>query len=134
MQIKISYIEIRHYLQRHNRIDVGIEYLDSQTVRFSYKPYSLSPMLNLDARIKSVNEKELVLLYRGKTGVNMLIKSLVLILGKKIDKNLFEIDTRLEQVTINLKSIPGIQKGFEHLDIDDIHFEQKEVVLLLSLK
>lgn len=63
----------------------------------------------------------------------MVIKGLIAFLYKNIPKDVVELDTNNQSVSIHLNNVEQLQKPLEMMEIQDVWFEDNDVCVKIKL-
>ena len=89
--------------------------------------------VGINIRINDVGNSKICLSYDAGNAVDMVIKGLVAFLDDNIPKEIVELDTSNQSVSIHLDSIEQLQKPLEMMEIQDVWFEDNDVCVKIKL-
>lgn len=127
MQIKIGFKEATDYIKLKTKKEVLFKYLNSSAIIVEY-------FVNIDVKIKSLNNDEIVLGYDLNKIAEMMAKGQIKSIAEQLDKNMINLDMDNRNITINLSNVPGLNKFLEDFIISSIGFDQNGINIELSIR
>lgn len=121
MLVSISYKEIVDFIEENYGIKLGIEKIDSKTIKLSGKLALLLPTVNIELSIERTNDVSIFVHYNS-TAMNVILK---LIYSSNLNKisNYIDIDTKNKYIIIDRMIIT---KDFR-LEISSIEFDETAI-------
>lgn len=135
MNITISFSELKEIIaeKTNNKIDLDLCYVQRDTIKISYKPIPFLPAIGINVKIDEIDNSKICLSYDAGNAIDMVIKGLVAFLDDNIPKEIVELDTFNQSVSIHLDSIEQLQKPLEMMEIQDVWFEDNDVCAKIKL-
>lgn len=121
MLVSISYKEIVDFIEENYGIKLGIEKIDSKTIKLSGKLALLLPTVNIELSIERTNDVSIFVHYNS-TAMNVFLK---LIYSSNLNKisNYIDIDTKNKYIIIDRMIVT---KDFR-LEISSIEFDETAI-------
>lgn len=121
MLVSISYKEIVDFIEENYGIKLGIEKIDSKTIKLSGKLALLLPTVNIELSIERTNDVSIFVHYNS-TAMNVILK---LIYSSNLNKisNYIDIDTKNKYIIIDRMIVT---KDFR-LEISSIEFDETAI-------
>lgn len=135
MHITISFNEIKNIISNktNGKIQLDFNYVQRNILNVSYKPISFLPSVAVNLIIDEINNSRVCLSYETNNAIDMVIKGLVTFLDNNIPKDIAEIDTSDQSVSIHLNNIEQLQTPLEMLEIRDVWFADENVCAELEI-
>ena len=135
MDITIFFSELKEILSEktNNKVDIDLCFVQRDTIKISYKPIPFLPAVGINIKIDYMDNSKICLSYDAGNAIDMVIKGLVAFLDKNIPKDIVELDTNNQSVSIHLNSIEQLQKPLEMMEIQDVWFEDNAVCAKIKL-
>ena len=89
--------------------------------------------VGINIRINDVGNSKICLSYDADDAIDMVIKGLIAFLDKNIHKDVAELDTNNQSVSIHLNNVEQLQKPLEMMEIQDVWFEDNGVCAKIKL-
>lgn len=135
MNITISFSELKEIIaeKTNNKVDIDLCFVQRDTIKISYKPIPFLPAVGINIKIDYMDNSKICLSYDAGNAIDMVIKGLVAFMDDNIPKEIVELDTSNQSVSIHLDSIEQLQKPLEMMEIQDILFEDNAVCAKIKL-
>ena len=135
MDITISFSELKEIIaeKTNNKVDIDLCFVQRDKIKISYKPIPFLPAVGINIKIDYMDNSKICLSYDAGNAIDMVIKGLVAFLDDNIPKEIVELDTSNQSVSIHLDSIEQLQKPLEMMEIQDVWFEDNAVCAKINL-
>lgn len=135
MYITIPFNEIKKIIaeKTNNKIDIDLCYVQRDAIKISYKPISFLPVVGIDIRIDHIDNSKICFSYNAGNAIDVVIKGLVAFMDNNIPKDIVELDTSNQQVSIRLDKIEQLQKPLELMYIQDVYFADENVCAKIKI-
>lgn len=135
MNITISFSELKEILaeKTNNKVDIDLCFVQRDTIKISYKPIPFLSAVGINIKIDFMDNSKICLSYDAGNAIDMVIKGLIAFLDDNIPKEIVELDTSNQSVSIHLDSIEQLQKPLEMMEIQDVWFEDNAVCAKIKL-
>ena len=129
MDITISFSELKEIIaeKTNNKVDIDLCFVQRDKIKISYKPIPFLPAVGINIKIDYMDNSKICLSYNAGNAIDMVIKGLAVFLDKNIPKDIVELDTSNQQVSIRLDKIEQLQKPLELMYIQDVYFADENV-------
>lgn len=132
MKLSITYAELQNCVADHFHKTVNVGYVDGDTMSVSVpiKVLGFTMKVSINIIVKKIEGTDLFLSYDGKMGIDMLVLPAI-----SYDKKLVpEKAGWVEQmpgniVKLRLGDIDKLQKVFEKVKLNNILFEQEDIIV-----
>ena len=132
MKISITYAELQDYVASHFHKTVNLGYVDWATVSVSVpiKVLGFTKSISINLIVKGIEGTDLFLSYDGKMGIDMLVSPAISYAKKLVpEKAGFVEQMHGNIVKLRLGDIDKLQKVFEKEKLNNILFEQADIVV-----
>ena len=132
MKISITYAELQDYVASHFHKTVNLGYVDWATVSVSVpiKVLGFTKSISINLIVKGIEGTDLFLSYDGKMGIDMLVSPAISYAKKLVpEKAGFVEQMHGNIVKLRLGDIDKLQKVFEKVKLNNILFEQEDIVV-----
>ena len=136
MKIAITYTELQDYVASHFHMTVNFGYVDGATVSVSIpiKVLGFTKSVSINLIVKKIEGTDLFLLYDGKMGIDMLVSPAISYAKKLVPEKAGWVEQMPGNIVkLRLGDIDKLQKVFEKLKLDNILFEQENIVVEATL-
>lgn len=135
MYITIPFNEIKEIIaeKTNSKIDIDLCYVQRDAIKISYKPISFLPVVGIDIRIDHIDNSKICFSYNAGNAIDVVIKGLVAFMDNNIPKDIVELDTSNQQISIHLDNIEQLQKPLEMMYIQDVYFADENVCAEIKL-
>ena len=136
MKLSITYAELQDYVASHFHKTVNLGYVDGATVSVSIpiKVLGFTKSVSINLIVKKIEGTDLFLSYGGKMGIDMLVSPAISYAKKLLPGNADWLDLMFVFFLIlRLGDIGQMKKVFEKLKLNNIFFEQGNIVVDASL-
>ncbi len=135
MNITISFSELKEILaeKTNNKVDIDLCFVQRDTIKISYKPIPFLPAVGINIKTDYMDNSKICLSYDAGNAIDMVIKGLAVFLDKNIPKDVVELDTNNQSVSIHLNNVEQLQKPLEMMEIQDVWFEDNAVCVKIKL-
>ncbi len=129
MRITISFNEIKEIItnKTNNKLNLDFCYVNHNTVKVSYKPLAFLPAANVNVQIRETGNSKIILSYNANNAIDMIIKGISAFLESNISKDIIELDTSNQVVTIYPNKVEQLQKAMEMIELQQLYFEEGNV-------
>ena len=132
MKLSITYAELQDYVASHFHKSVNLGYVDGATVSVSVpiKVLGFTKSISINLIVKGIEGTDLFLSYDGKMGIDMLVSPAISYAKKLVpEKAGFVEQMHGNIVKLRLGDIDKLQKVFEKVKLNNILFEQEDIVV-----
>ena len=136
MKIAITYAELQDYVASHFHKTVNLGYVDGATVSVSIpiKVLGFTKSVSINLIVKKIEGTDLFLSYGGKMGIDMLVSPAISYAKKLVPQKAGWVEQMPGQILkLRLGDIDQMKKVFEKLKLNNIFFEQGNIVVDASL-
>ena len=136
MKIAITYAELQEYVASHFKKTVNLGYVDGATVSVSVsiKVFGFTKSISINIIVKHIEGTDLFLSYDGKMGIDLLVSPAISYAKKLVpEKSEWVEQMPGNIVKLRLGDIDKAQKVFEKLELNNILFEQENIVVEATL-
>ena len=137
MQINILHQEIQKYISEHHSKQIGLECINSSTIRVStdIQVWKLLKTIHVDITVENISGTNLYLSYSGGLSVELVIAPLLSFVKRLIpDQTAFIHEDGNNQLVVYLAEMEQFKKILEKADLNSITFDEKNINLHLFLK
>ena len=132
MKLTISYAELQEYVASHFHKTVNVGYVDEKTVSVSLpiKVFGFTKSVSINVGVEKIEGTDLYLSYDGKMGIDLLVSPAISYAKKLVpEKACFVEQMPGNIVKLRLGDIDKLQKVFEKVKLNNILFEQEDIVV-----
>lgn len=132
MKLTISYAELQEYVASHFHKTVNVGYVDEKTVSVSLpiKVLAFTKSVSINVGVEKIEGTDLYLSYDGKMGIDLLVSPAISYAKKLVpEKACFVEQMPGNIVKLRLGDIDKLQKVFEKVKLNNILFEQEDIVV-----
>ena len=136
MKLSITYAELQNYVVGHFHKTVNVGYVDGDTMSVSVPIKVLGFMKNVSINIivKGIEGTDLFLSYDGKMGIDLLVSPAISYAKKLVPEKADWVELMPGNIVkLRLGDIDQMKKVFEKLKLNNIFFEQGNIVVDASL-
>lgn len=136
MKLTISYSELQDYVASHFHKTVNLGYVDGATVSVSIpiKVLGFTKSVSINLIVKKIEGTDLFLSYGGKMGIDMLVSPAISYAKKLVPQKAGWVEQMPGNILkLRLGDIDQMKKVFEKLKLNNIFFEQGNIVVDASL-
>ena len=136
MKLTISYSELQDYVASHFHKTVNLGYVDGATVSVSIpiKVLGFTKSVSINLIVKKIEGTDLFLSYGGKMGIDMLVSPAISYAKKLVPQKAGWVEQMPGNIMkLRLGDIDQMKKVFEKLKLNNIFFEQGNIVVDASL-
>ena len=135
MIITINYNELKEIISNRTNGKVNLDfcYVNYDTVKVSYKPVAFLPAVNVNVQIREVGNSKIVLSYNANNAIDMIIKGLAAFLDSNIPKEIIELDTTDQIVTLYPTKVEQLQKPLEMIELQQLYFDDDRVCVEVKM-
>ena len=136
MKISITYAELQDYVASHFHKTVNLGYVDGATVSVSVpiKVLGFTKSISINLIVKKIEGTDLFLSYDGKMGIDMLVSPAISYAKKLVPEKAGWVEQMPGNIVmLRLGDIDQMKKVFEKLKLNNIFFEQGNIVVDASL-
>ena len=136
MKIAITYAELQNYVASHFHKTVNLGYVDGATVSVSIpiKVLGFTKSVSINLIVKKIEGTDLFLSYGGKMGIDMLVSPAISYAKKLVPQKAGWVEQMPGNIMkLRLGDIDQMKKVFEKLKLNNIFFEQGNIVVDASL-
>ena len=136
MKISITYAELQDYVASHFHKTVNLGYVDGATVSVSIpiKVLGFTKSVSINLIVKKIEGTDLFLSYGGKMGIDMLVSPAISYAKKLVPQKAGWVEQMPGNILkLRLGDIDQMKKVFEKLKLNNIFFEQGNIVVDASL-
>lgn len=136
MKLAITYAELQDYLASHFHKTVNLGYVDGATmsVFVPIKVFGFTKSVSINLIVKKIEGTDLFLSYDGKMGIDMLVSPAISYAKKLVPEKAGWVEQMPGNILkLRLGDIDQMKKVFEKLKLNNIFFEQGNIVVDASL-
>ena len=136
MKIAITYAELQDYVASHFKKTVNLGYVDETTVSVSVpiKVLGFTKSISINLIVKKIEGTDLFLSYDGKMGIDMLVSPAISYAKKLVPEKAGWVEQMPGNIVkLRLGDIDKAQKVFEKVELNNILFEQENIVVEATL-
>ena len=136
MKLSITYAELQDYVASHFHKTVNLGYVDGATVSVSIpiKVLGFTKSVSINITVKKIEGTDLFLSYGGKMGIDMLVSPAISYAKKLVPQKAGWVEQMPGNILkLRLGDIDQMKKVFEKLKLNNIFFEQGNIVVDASL-
>ena len=136
MKLTISYSELQDYVASHFHKTVNLGYVDGATVSVSVpiKVLGFTKSVSIDITVTKIEGTDLFLSYDGKMGIDLLVSPAISYAKKLVPGKADWVELMPGNILkLRLGDIDQMKKVFEKLKLNNIFFEQGNIVVDASL-
>ena len=136
MKLSITYAELQDYVASHFHKTVNLGYVDGATVSVSIpiKVLGFTKSVSINLIVKKIEGTDLFLSYGGKMGIDMLVSPAISYAKKFVPQKVGWVEQMPGNIMkLRLGDIDQMKKVFEKLKLNNIFFEQGNIVVDASL-
>lgn len=136
MKLAITYAELQDYVAGHFKKNVNLGYVDEATVSVSVpiNVFGFTKLVSINIIVKKIEGTDLFLSYDGKMGIDMLVSPALSYAKKLVPGKADWVELMPGNILkLRLGDIDKLQKVFEKLKLNNIFFEQGNIVVDASL-
>ena len=136
MKLAITYTELQDYVASHFKKTVNIGYVDEATVSVSVpiKVFGFTKSVGINIIVKKIEGADLFLSYDGKMGIDLLVSPAISYAKKLVPEKADWVEQKPGNIVkLRLGDIDKLQKVFEKLKLNNILFEQVNIVVEATL-
>ena len=135
MQFRISYLEIQSLVYRKSGKSIVFSYDSTHTVRVGYDVTVLfkSTTVGLDITVEHVDNTAVYLSYGGGMGIQFMVKQALEHAKNQPGADMLEaIDDN--ELIFHLDKNPQLHQLLEHITLQDIRFDEHDVIIEFTTK
>ena len=136
MKLTISYSELQDYVASHFHKTVNLGYVDVATVSVSVpiKVLGFTKSVSINITVTKIEGTDLFLSYDGKMGIDLLVSPAISYAKKLVPGKADWVELMPGNILkLRLGDIDQMKKVFEKLKLNNIFFEQGNIVVDASL-
>ena len=136
MKLAITYAELQDYVASHFHKTVNLGYVDGATVSVSIpiKVLGFTKSVSINITVKKIEGTDLFLSYGGKMGIDLLVSPAISYAKKLVSGKADWVELMPGNILkLRLGDIDQMKKVFEKLKLNNIFFEQGNIVVDASL-
>ena len=132
MKLSITYTELQDYVANHFHKTDNLEYVDGTTVSVSVpiKVLGFTKSISINLIVKKIEDTDLFLSYDGKMGIDLLVSPAISYAKKLVPEKVCFVEQMPGNIVkLRLGDIDKLQKVFEKVKLNNILFEQEDIVV-----
>ena len=136
MKLTITYTELQDYVASHFHKTVNFGYVDGATVSVSVpiKVLGFTKSVSINITVTKIEGTDLFLSYDGKMGIDLLVSPAISYAKKLVPGKADWVELMPGNILkLRLGDIGQMKKVFEKLKLNNIFFEQGNIVVDASL-
>ena len=136
MKLSITYSELQDYVVSHFHKTVNLGYVDEAIVSVSVpiKVFGFIKSVSINITVKKIEGTDLFLSYDGKMGIDLLVSPAISYAKKLVPGKADWVELMPGNIVkLRLGDIDQMKKVFEKLKLNNIFFEQGNIVVDASL-
>ena len=136
MKLAITYAELQDYVASHFHKTVHFGYVDGATVSVSVpiKVFGFIKSVGINIIVKKIEGTDLFLSYDGKMGIDLLVSPAISYAKKLVPGKADWVELMPGNILkLRLGDIDQMKKVFDKIELNNIFFEQGNIVVDASL-
>lgn len=135
MIITITFNELKEIISNktNDKVNLDLHYVNYNTINVSYKPVAFLPAVNVNVQIREVGNSKIVLSYNANNAIDMIIKGLAAFLDSNIPKEIIELDTTDQIVTLYPTKVEQLQKPLEMIELQQLYFDDDKICVEVKM-
>ena len=136
MKLSITYSELQDYVASHFHKTVNLGFVDEATVSVSVpiKVFGFTKSVSINIIVKKIEGTDLFLSYDGKMGIDLLVSPAISYAKKLVPEKADWVELMPGNILkLRLGDIDKMKKVFDKLKLNNIFFEQGNIVVDASL-
>ena len=136
MKLSVTYAELQDYVASHFHKTVNFGYVDGATVSVSVpiKVLGFTKSVSINITVTKIEGTDLFLSYDGKMGIDLLVSPAISYAKKLVPGKADWVELMPGNILkLRLGDIGQMKKVFEKLKLNNIFFEQGNIVVDASL-
>ena len=136
MKLSVTYAELQDYVASHFHKTVNFGYVEGATVSVSIpiKVLGFTKSVSINIIVKKIEGTDLFLSYDGKMGIDLLVSPAISYAKKLVPGKADWVELMPGNILkLRLGDIDQMKKVFEKLKLNNIFFEQGNIVVDASL-
>ncbi|MBE6336083.1 MAG: hypothetical protein E7066_05345 [Lentimicrobiaceae bacterium] len=135
MIITITFNELKEIISNktNDKVNLDLHYVNYNTIKVSYKPVAFLPAVNVNVQIREVGNSKIVLSYNANNAIDMIIKGPAAFLDSNIPKEIIELDTTDQIVTLYPTKVEQLQKPLEMIELQQLYFDDDKVCVEVKM-
>lgn len=136
MKLAITYSELQDYVASHFHKTVNLGFIDEATVSVSVpiKVFGFTKSVSINIIVKKIEGTDLFLSYDGKMGIDLLASPAISYAKKLVPEKADWVELMPGNILkLHLGDFDKMKKVFEKLELNNIFFEQGNIVVDASL-
>ena len=136
MKLAITYAELQDYVASHFHKTVNLGYVDGATISVSVpiKVLGFTKSVSINITVTKIEGTDLFLSYDGKMGIDLLVSPAISYAKKLVPGKADWVELMPGNILkLRLGDIGQMKKVFEKLKLNNIFFEQGNIVVDASL-
>ena len=136
MKLAITYLELQDYVASHFHKTVNLGFVDEATVSVSVpiKVFGFTKSVSINIIVEKIEGTDLFLSYDGKMGIDLLVSPAISYAKKLVLRKTDWVEQMPGNIVrLCLGDIDKMKKVFEKLELNNIFFEQGNIVVDASL-
>lgn len=136
MKLAITYAELQDYVASNFHKTMNLGYVDGATVSVSIpiKVLGFTKSVSINITVKKIEGTDLFLSYGGKMGIDLLVSPAISYAKKLVPEKAGWVEQMPGNILkLRLGDIDQMKKVFEKLKLNNIFFEQGNIVVDASL-
>ena len=136
MKLFITYSELQDYVASHFHKTINLGFVDGATVSVSVpiKVFGFTKSVSINITVKKIEGTDLFLSYDGKMGIDLLVSPAISYAKKLVPEKADWVEQMPGNILkLRLGDIDKMKKVFEKLELNNIFFEQENIVVDASL-
>ena len=136
MKLSVTYAELQDYVASHFHKTVNLGYVDGATVSVSVpiKVLGFTKSVSINITVTKIEGTDLFLSYDGKMGIDLLVSPAISYAKKLVPGKADWVELMPGNILkLRLGDIGQMKKVFEKLKLNNIFFEQGNIVVDASL-
>lgn len=136
MKLSVTYTELQNYVAGHFHKTANLGYVDGATVSVSVpiKVLGFTKSVSINITVKKIEGTDLFLSYDGKMGIDLLVSPAISYAKKLVPRKADWVELMPGYILkLRLGDIDQMKKVFEKLKLNNIFFEQGNIVVDASL-
>ena len=132
MKLSITYAELQDYVADHFHKTLNVGYVDGDTVSISVpiKVLGFTKDVSINIIVKKIEGTDLFLSYDGKMGIDLLVSPAISYAKKLVPEKAGWVEQMPSNIVkLRLGDIDKLQKVFEKVKLNNILFEQENIVV-----
>lgn len=125
MQFNLSFSEVKELIHKKTGKELPLTYGGPHTLRISY-PVPLMGSVGLDINVEQIMGSDILLSYSGGKAIEFMMRTAFSQFQNQPGAEILELLDG-NQMRLSLGKSPQLSQVFDHINLDDIHFDEMSI-------